>query len=183
MTTDSLKSYFPRFNTLLCGMPDKELDRCCRQFRAYNRLGLSPHEDAFLATMVYQAAIFAEAARRDIDESRETLEDWEDDLKLHVAQIRNYPDVTDKVIENFHATVCTSTISLLLEAGEALYGSQWQSPIARDLNVADRTVRRWIAGESPIPDGISEDVKNLVTSRITVLSRVMDRFADESADT
>lgn len=35
---------------------------------------------------------------------------------------------------------------LLRDAGEALYGPRWQSDLARDLHVADRTMRRWLAG-------------------------------------
>lgn len=30
--------------------------------------------------------------------------------------------------------------------GEALYGQQWQTPLSRDLNVTDRTVRNWTSG-------------------------------------
>lgn len=37
--------------------------------------------------------------------------------------------------------------ALLRSVGEALYGPRWQSSLARELGVADRTVRRWIAGE------------------------------------
>lgn len=35
---------------------------------------------------------------------------------------------------------------ILKAAGEALYGRQWQAPLARDLGVTDRTVRNWIGG-------------------------------------
>jgi len=44
------------------------------------------------------------------------------------------------------------TTDLLREVGEALYGSRWQSDLARALGVTDRTVRRWAAGEwQPAP--------------------------------
>lgn len=44
---------------------------------------------------------------------------------------------------------------ILKIAGEMLYGHQWQSPLSRDLNVTDRTVRNWAAGSarpSDLPD-------------------------------
>lgn len=35
----------------------------------------------------------------------------------------------------------------LRAAGETLYGQHWQTPLARQLGVAERTVRRWISGK------------------------------------
>jgi hypothetical protein len=44
-------------------------------------------------------------------------------------------------------------IASLSAAGELLHGPNWQSPVARDLGVADRTIRRYVAGDgSPAPD-------------------------------
>ena len=42
-------------------------------------------------------------------------------------------------------------MNLLAEIGEALYGERWQTALAHELGVADRTVRRWVAGDSPVP--------------------------------
>lgn len=42
---------------------------------------------------------------------------------------------------------------LLRDVGEALYGPRWQSDLARDLHVADRTMRRWLAGADDMPPG------------------------------
>jgi DNA-binding transcriptional regulator YiaG len=55
--------------------------------------------------------------------------------------------------------------SLLQRAGEALYGLQWQSALARDLGISDRTMRRWAAGDS-IPEGVSADLTALCKARI-----------------
>jgi hypothetical protein len=44
------------------------------------------------------------------------------------------------------------TPTTLRAVGEALYGPRWQCELARELAVADRTIRRWAAGTSPIPD-------------------------------
>lgn len=35
---------------------------------------------------------------------------------------------------------------ILKIAGEALYGRQWQTPLSRDLQITDRTIRNWAAG-------------------------------------
>ena len=35
--------------------------------------------------------------------------------------------------------------------GLALYGYRWQSSLARDLGVLPRTVRKWAAGDKPVP--------------------------------
>lgn len=57
------------------------------------------------------------------------------------------------------------TPDLLRECGEALYGQQWQSALARDLQVADRTVRRWAAGEFGMPPGLAEEVLEVLRRR------------------
>lgn len=63
--------------------------------------------------------------------------------------------------------------ALLREAGEALYGaSSWQSEIARALKVSDRTVRRWVAGEFSIPEGISADLRAILKARGAALAAV-----------
>lgn len=57
------------------------------------------------------------------------------------------------------------TPALLRKCGEALYGQQWQSALARDLKVADRTVRRWAAGEFGMPPGLGIEVRQLLNKR------------------
>lgn len=54
---------------------------------------------------------------------------------------------------------------LLTKCGEALYGPRWQSELARELGIDDRTMRRWVAGESRIPDGVNVDLLRLLTER------------------
>lgn len=43
-------------------------------------------------------------------------------------------------------------------AGRELYGEQWQTPLADALGVSDRTVRRWLAGDRAIPDGLAAEL-------------------------
>jgi DNA-binding transcriptional regulator YdaS (Cro superfamily) len=65
---------------------------------------------------------------------------------------------------------------LLVECGEALYGPQWQSALARDLGVADRTVRRWVAGTSEVPAGLYVDLLRLTQERAAVLDALAPRL-------
>lgn len=54
--------------------------------------------------------------------------------------------------------------------GQALYGQQWKSDLARDLGVADRTVRRWLAGESEMPAGAQDELRQLCLKRSAELA-------------
>ncbi len=66
--------------------------------------------------------------------------------------------------------------TLLRDAGEALYGPLWQSALARDLGVTDRTVRRWAAADYPIPHGIWYELKQILKQRRFAIAAVMKRF-------
>ena len=66
--------------------------------------------------------------------------------------------------------------ALLIACGEALYGPQWQSALARDLGVSDRTMRRWIAGDRDIPSGLPLDLLRLCTERAAALDSLADRL-------
>lgn len=70
---------------------------------------------------------------------------------------------------------------LLVEAGEALYGPRWQSELARDLGVADRTVRRWVAGTSDVPPGLYVDLLRLTQERAAALDALSQRLREIGA--
>lgn len=64
----------------------------------------------------------------------------------------------------------------LAKAGQALYGERWQSPLARDLEVSDRTVRRWAAGDNPVPEEVERRIRTLlqqVVARLRKIERVL----------
>jgi hypothetical protein len=42
-------------------------------------------------------------------------------------------------------------LELLIRGGEALYGPNWLSPLARGLGINVRTLQRWVAHESGFP--------------------------------
>ena len=54
--------------------------------------------------------------------------------------------------------MATLTPPELAALGTAAFGHQWQSALARTLSVSDRTVRRWAAGSSPIPDTLEDEL-------------------------
>jgi hypothetical protein len=44
-------------------------------------------------------------------------------------------------------------------AGETLFGSRWQTAMARWLGMKDaRSVRRWAAGDTPVPPGVETQI-------------------------
>ena len=69
---------------------------------------------------------------------------------------------------------------LLVECGEALYGTRWQSELARELAVSDRTVRRWAAGTHDVPPGLWLDLLRLTQERAAVLDGLADRLRQAS---
>ena len=64
---------------------------------------------------------------------------------------------------------------LLRTIGEFLHGAEWIAPLGRDLAVNDRTMRRWVAGTEPIPNGVWNDID----SKLTIYSQALATiFAD-----
>jgi hypothetical protein len=49
----------------------------------------------------------------------------------------------------------------LAEWGVALFGPRFRVDLADALGVSERTVRRWLAGEWVIPEGVKADLKKL----------------------
>lgn len=63
-------------------------------------------------------------------------------------------------------------IAVLRSAGLALYGNNWQSPLARALGVSDRTMRRWIAGNNDMPKTFWLKIEQLLDSRLATIPAV-----------
>lgn len=72
--------------------------------------------------------------------------------------------------------------ALLRRVGEALYGQQWQAPLARDLPVSERHMRRLLAGTTPISPGIAGDLARLCRDRLAELADVAATLDTASAD-
>jgi hypothetical protein len=67
----------------------------------------------------------------------------------------------------------------LREVGEAIWGAEWVSPLARTVGVAVRTAQRWASGDSPVPEYVFEalaptisESKLKLRQRLEVLERV-----------
>lgn len=65
---------------------------------------------------------------------------------------------------------------LLRDAGEALYGPQWQSQLARDLGMSDRHMRRLAAGAADLSPGMAADIWRLCEERAALLDDVIERI-------
>lgn len=65
----------------------------------------------------------------------------------------------------------------LREAGEALFGSHWHTLLGQELKVADRTIRRWAAGEFEIPSGVWPELAKLCKARGKALDRLAAKLA------
>lgn len=57
----------------------------------------------------------------------------------------------------------------IIQYGEALYGPRFQRELAEALGVNERTMRRWVAGDTSPPDSVLDDLKALVRERIALL--------------
>lgn len=68
------------------------------------------------------------------------------------------------------------TSELLEDCGRALHGEQWQVPLSRDIDVADRTMRRWVAGDSPIPAGVNVDLLRLLIERAAEIDDLIEKL-------
>lgn len=53
----------------------------------------------------------------------------------------------------------------LAAAASLLYGSHWQRPLSRALNINDRLVRRWASGEREIPSWADSAMQRLLDER------------------
>ena len=68
-------------------------------------------------------------------------------------------------------------LDILIECGQALYGQQWQTALARDLGVSGRTMRRWVAGQFPVPVGVRADLVTLLKERGVMLDALAGRLS------
>lgn len=65
---------------------------------------------------------------------------------------------------------------LLQDTGEALYGPQWQSQLARDLQMSDRHMRRLAAGDAKVTSGMAMDLWRIAYERLADLEDVVERL-------
>lgn len=74
------------------------------------------------------------------------------------------------------------TVTQLAEIGRALHGSQWQSALARDLGVKARTVRRYVAGETPLPARHASKLLAALRAKAEEIERIANRLSAGESD-
>lgn len=67
-------------------------------------------------------------------------------------------------------------IDRLSRAGSLLFGDRWQSDLARALNVGDRRVREWLAGDRSIPAGVWPEIAGLIRQRSNNAAAILDEI-------
>lgn len=72
------------------------------------------------------------------------------------------------------------TKDLLIKVGQALYGAQWQSDLARALDVDSRRVRQWLNDERPIPEWLLSELNTLLTKNIDDCQRLLQVLASQT---
>lgn len=68
--------------------------------------------------------------------------------------------------------------SLIRRAGEALYGPRWETDLARDLGVSDRTARKWDSGDQQPRPGVYTDLHRLLLERAAEIDALLPQIAD-----
>lgn len=64
----------------------------------------------------------------------------------------------------------------LVEAGEALFGAHWQTPLSRELRVDIRRMRYWANDACPVPPGVAEEIRTLLVIRARRIVDVATRL-------
>ena len=66
--------------------------------------------------------------------------------------------------------------TLFGQLGRALFGSHWQSDLARTVNVNLRTVRRWGAGQEEPPPGVWRELEDIAVKRSAELALIVEEI-------
>lgn len=74
----------------------------------------------------------------------------------------------------------SDTPALLRDVGRALYGARFRRELAAELGVTERTVGRWLAGETCPAPGVWRDLLGLVEERAEGLRLVWERLREFS---
>lgn len=65
----------------------------------------------------------------------------------------------------------------LTTIGQSLYGTQWQSDLARALNIDSRRIRQWLNDERPFPEWLNDELKALLLKNIKECQECLERLA------
>jgi hypothetical protein len=73
------------------------------------------------------------------------------------------------------------TGEMLTAIGKALHGEFWRDPLANDLNVNERTVRRWEHNKYEMPEGVQFLVAGLIKARQEALASLLEQIGEVRA--
>jgi hypothetical protein len=69
---------------------------------------------------------------------------------------------------------------LLSRAASLLYGEMWQTPLASELGVPPRQVRRWASGDRQIPPSTWPELVRLLKIRLLEVEDVLQELPSSS---
>ncbi|MDO5643863.1 MAG: hypothetical protein Q4G26_15935 [Paracoccus sp. (in: a-proteobacteria)] len=72
---------------------------------------------------------------------------------------------------------------LLAQAGEALFGARWKTDLANALDVSDRTVDYWVAGDRSPRPGVWRDLAKLLRDNAVATASAADLIQRERLTT
>lgn len=67
------------------------------------------------------------------------------------------------------------TLDGLEAIGQALFGPQWQSNLARALCVGDRSIRRYLAGTRSMPEWLPDELHAIAEERRAAITAAMTK--------
>lgn len=70
---------------------------------------------------------------------------------------------------------------IFVRAARSLYGEQWQSPIARDLDMSIRQVARIASGQANARPGMLIDLWRLILERQLEMDKIIDEIRRHGA--
>ncbi|HCA9725818.1 TPA: helix-turn-helix domain-containing protein [Klebsiella pneumoniae] len=70
-------------------------------------------------------------------------------------------------------------IETFIAAGEAAFGPRWQTEMASALGYSDRTLRKWLTGENPLPSLIAADVVRVLEERKNKIMEAIEISKDK----
>ncbi len=75
-----------------------------------------------------------------------------------------------------------NNLEKMVAVGQAIYGSTWQSSLARALNINDRTVRSFISGRSRIPTNLSIRLLEAMESEMNKIKSAVEIIESDAVN-
>lgn len=73
-------------------------------------------------------------------------------------------------------------MNILIKAGLASFGEQWQTAMSKALGVNGRTIRRWASGETPLPKQLKQELLKHLKWRKRDIDKAMIDICDVKSE-